>query len=48
MTQRLGEKEKQLKKACLSKEMITDNWGQAMDEVRRQYQAIDSALEVPV
>lgn len=40
------EKERQLGKACLSKQLITDNWSQAMEEVRRQYRAIDSALEV--
>lgn len=47
---RLGDKEIQLnelgRKLCLTKQLLTDNWHQAMSEVRRQYDAIDNALEM--
>ncbi|XP_075221018.1 microtubule-binding protein cornetto [Lycorma delicatula] len=47
---RIIDKEVQLneisRKLCLTKQLLTDNWHQAMNEVRRQYEAIDTALEM--
>lgn len=49
LKKRLAEKEQQLheigQKYCVSKQVLTENWHQAATEVRRQYEAIDSALE---
>ena len=46
----LQERENELmdieKKFGLTQELLTNNWHTAMSEVRRQYEAIDSALEV--
>ncbi|XP_066908058.1 uncharacterized protein corn [Halyomorpha halys] len=46
----LKEREKQLneseKKFELAQELLTNNWHKAMSEVRRLYEAIDSALEL--
>ncbi|PSN34421.1 hypothetical protein C0J52_16623 [Blattella germanica] len=49
LKKKLAEKEQQLQeigqKYSLSKQVLTENWTQAATEVRRQYEAIDSALE---
>lgn len=46
----IKEKERKLeeieKKFELTQELLTNNWHKAMAEVRRQYDSIDSALEV--
>jgi hypothetical protein len=46
----LAEKEQQLNEIgqiySLNKQVLKENWHQAATEVRRQYEAIDSALEV--
>lgn len=46
----MAEKEQQLdemgQKYSSNKQVLTENWHQAAAEVRRQYEAIDSALEV--
>jgi hypothetical protein len=50
LKEKLAEKEQQLneigQKYSLNKQILTENWHQAATEVRRQYEAIDSALEV--
>jgi len=50
LREKLAEKEQQLhemgQKYSSNKEVLTENWQQAAAEVRRQYEAIDSALEV--
>jgi hypothetical protein len=50
LEEKLAEKEQQLheigQKYSLNKQVLTENWHQAAAEVRRQYEAIDSALEV--
>ncbi|XP_069672096.1 uro-adherence factor A isoform X2 [Periplaneta americana] len=49
LKEKLAEKEQQLneigQKYSLNKQILTENWHQAATEVRRQYEAIDSALE---
>lgn len=46
---KLTEREQQLneigQKYSFNKQVLTENWNQAVTEVRRQYEAIDSALE---
>ncbi|KAF6206302.1 hypothetical protein GE061_017532 [Apolygus lucorum] len=34
------------KKSALTEELLTDNWHKAMGEVRRQYEAVDRALDL--
>jgi EAL domain-containing protein (putative c-di-GMP-specific phosphodiesterase class I) len=50
LKEKLAEKEQQLneigQKYSLNRQILTENWHQAATEVRRQYEAIDSALEV--
>jgi hypothetical protein len=50
LKEKLAEKEHQLneigQKYSLNRQILTENWHQAAAEVRRQYEAIDSALEV--
>jgi hypothetical protein len=50
LKEKLAEREQQLneigQKYSLNKQVLTENWHQAVTEVRRQYEAIDSALEV--
>jgi hypothetical protein len=50
LKEKLAEKEQQLhemgQKYSSNKQVLTENWHQAAAEVRRQYEAIDSALEV--
>jgi hypothetical protein len=50
LKEKLAEKEQQLhelgQKYSSNKQVLTENWNQAAAEVRRQYEAIDSALEV--
>ncbi|PNF19621.1 hypothetical protein B7P43_G01091 [Cryptotermes secundus] len=49
LKEKLAEREQQLneigQKYSLNKQVLTENWHQAVTEVRRQYEAIDSALE---
>jgi len=49
LKEKLAEKEQQLhemgQKYSSNKQVLTENWHQAAAEVRRQYEAIDSALE---
>lgn len=50
MQKALQLKEKELdeleKKYSLTDELLTTNWHKAMAEVRRQYEAVDRALDV--
>lgn len=50
LRERLGERERQLSemtsKASASRQLLLANWRQAAEEMRRQYEAIDKALEV--
>jgi hypothetical protein len=50
LKEKLAERDQQLneigQKYSLNKQVLTENWHQAVTEVRRQYEAIDSALEV--
>jgi hypothetical protein len=50
LKEKLAEREQQLneigQKYSLNKQILTENWQQAVTEVRRQYEAIDTALEV--
>jgi hypothetical protein len=50
LKEKLAEKEQQLhemgQKYSSNKQVLTESWHQAAAEVRRQYEAIDSALEV--
>jgi hypothetical protein len=50
LKEKLAEKEEQLhemvQKYSSNKQVLTENWHQAAAEVRRQYEAIDGALEV--
>lgn len=50
LKEKLLEKERELgeitEKFSTSKQVMTESWNQAISETRRQYEAIDAALEV--
>lgn len=52
LKEKLTEKEKQLNELQLeyqaNRQVMTENWNQAVTEARKQYEAIDTALEVNV
>lgn len=52
LEEKLVEKEKQLAELKLeyqaNKQVLSENWNQAVSEARKQYEAIDTALEVNV
>lgn len=52
LEEKLFETEKQLAELNLeyqaNKQVLSENWNQAVSEARKQYEAIDTALEVNV
>lgn len=52
VNEKLMQKEKQLDELQLeyqaSRQVLSENWNQAVTEARKQYEAIDTALEVKV
>jgi ribosomal 50S subunit-associated protein YjgA (DUF615 family) len=46
LKEKLGEKERQLNEISSARIVMTASWHQAITEAKRQYDAIDRALEV--